>query len=98
MERITQSQLESIVERINRTTNSPLTSWTKDSSGKCTANIGNYHLDYAYGGVSLERMVSPGGGVQDVFRCGHVTKRELANRMWAFLEGIELKRGCLTIA
>ena len=98
MERITQSQLESIAERINRVTSSPLTSWTKDASGKFTANIGNYHLSYAYGGVSLERMVSPGGGVQDVFRSGHITKRELANRMWAFLEGIETKHAVLVIA
>ena len=98
MERITQTQLEAIVERINRATNSPFESWTKDASGKFTANIGNYHLDYAYGGVSLERMVNSGGGVQDVFRCGHVTKRELANRMWAFCEGLEAKVQCLTSA
>ena len=95
MERITESQLNAIVERINRTTNSPMESWTKQGDGTFKANIGNYHLDYAYGGVSLERMVSDGGGVQDVFRCGHVTKRELANRMWAYCEGLETKLAVL---
>ena len=96
MERITQTQLEAIVRRINDVTGSPQVAWTKTESG-CKANIGCYHLNYAYGGVSLERMVSVGGGVQDVFRCGHVTKRELANRMWAFLEGLEAAKTKLDV-
>lgn len=91
MDRITEKHLKSVVDRINRVTNSPLESYTRDGD-KLTANIGNYHIDFAYGGVSLDRMVSPGGGVSDVFRCGHVTKRELYNRMHAFLEGLEMKQ------
>lgn len=89
MRRITQADLEAIVSRINRMTNSPLESWTKDKAGKFKANIGNYHLDWAYGGVSLDRMQSEGGGVTDVLQCGHVTKRELYNMLHSFVAGIE---------
>lgn len=74
--------------RINNVTKSPSASWTKTEKGH-SANIGNYHLSFAYGGVSLHQMLSNGGGVRDVFRSGHITKRELANQMWAFIEGLE---------
>lgn len=87
--RITEKQLEAIVQRINQTTKSPMETYTKLKTGKFKAHIGNYHLSYAYGGVSLHRMHNSGGGVEDVFGCGHITKRDLANRMWAFLKGIE---------
>ena len=86
--RVTEKDLEAIVSRINRITNSPLTSYTKDDTGKYRANIGNYHLSHAYGGVSLHRMHNDGGGISDVFRCGHVTKRELQMMMFAFIEGL----------
>ena len=52
------------------------------------AQIGNYHIDGAYGGVSLHQMVNDGGGIRDVFSCGHVPKRELFDRICAFMEGI----------
>ena len=77
MKAITEKQLYSIVERINEITNSP-----QDYKG-----IGNFHLSFAYGGVSLHRRMNDGGGVYDVFSCGYVPKRELANRMWAFISG-----------
>lgn len=97
MERITEKQLEAVVARINTVTNNPLTPWTKVEKG-CTANIGNYHLSFAYGGVSLHQMLSNGGGARDVFRCGHVTKRELANKMWAFLECLETAKNNLPVS
>ncbi len=90
-ERITQRHLDGLVQRINRATNSPEATYTKTDTGHA-ANIGNYHLDGAYGGWELERMVSEGGGVSDVFRCGHITRRDLYNRMRAFLAGIEAAR------
>jgi hypothetical protein len=88
MQTITEKQLQAVCERINRATGQPLEPYTKTQTGFKT-NIGNYHLDHAYGGVSLHRMTSEGGGVTDVFSCGHVPKRDLANRMWAFLNGLE---------
>jgi hypothetical protein len=86
--RITQKDLEAVVNRINAVTKSPPTSYTKTKDGKYKANIGNYHLSGAYGGVSLHRMHNSSGGVEDVFSCGHTTKRDLYNRMQSFLLGV----------
>ncbi len=86
---VTKAQLEAVVERINRITKSPLTSYTKHKSGKFTANIGNYHLSWAYGGVALHRMCSDGGGVSDVLSIGHTSKRECLNSMFSFIRGLE---------
>lgn len=90
MNRITEKHLQAAVDIINRVTGNALSPYTK-IGGKFTANIGNYHLDGAYGGYSLEQMVSESGAVSDVFRCGHVSKRDLYNRMQAFLTGLETK-------
>lgn len=87
MSRITDKQLESLVDRINELTDSPMQPWI---DGK--AQIGNYHLSYAYGGVCLHRMFNTGGGVTTPLVHGHVPKRELYNAMWAFIEGLEFVR------
>jgi hypothetical protein len=92
MERITQKNLEYLVKRINEITGSPAESWTRKSNGDYSANVGNYHLDYAYGGVSLERMTRTTGSVNMISGIGHVPKRELYNWMRAFLAGIELRK------
>lgn len=89
MQRITDKQLESVVERLNRITNSPLSTYVKDNSGKYIAQIGNYHLSHAYGGVTLHRMHSEGGGVTTPLGCGYTTKRDLYNQLHAFIKGIE---------
>jgi hypothetical protein len=47
-QRITQQNLEALVNRINNKTDQPATPWTQTKTG-IKANIGNYHLDYAYG-------------------------------------------------
>lgn len=90
MERIKLDYLESLVRIINKRTNSPETPWNKEGD-KIKANIGNYHLDGAYGGYSLNRMTTEGGGVNDVLSCGHVSKRDLYNRLRAFIDGLEAK-------
>lgn len=89
MDRITRANLDWLVERINKATGNPLTTYTKTKDGKYKANIGNYHLSGAYGGWALEQICSDGGGVHSTFGCGHVPKRDLYNRMRAFLEGLE---------
>jgi superoxide dismutase len=91
-ERITQKHIEALVGRLNKTTKSPAEPYT-NVDGKFTANIGNYHIDSAYGGVALHRMECNGGSVSDVFRSGHTTKRELAERIHAFLAGFEAGKG-----
>ena len=84
MNTITIKFLQAQVDRINRTVGAPMAPYADGA-----ANIGNYHLSGAYGGYALHRMENIGGGVSDVFRCGHLTKRELSVRISAFLCGIE---------
>jgi hypothetical protein len=95
--RITEKDLQAVCDRINRTCGTPLTPYefqpAKDGApSKYVAQIGCYHLSHAYGGVALHRMYNEGGGVSDVFG-GHVTKRDLYERMHAFLRGINVARG-----
>ena len=91
MDRIKQSDLEHLVERINKVTDSPLEPWGKDGQGKLRANVGNYYLSGAYGGVKLERMVSESGGCDDISTDGFGTKRQLYTWMRAFLAGLAIK-------
>ncbi len=86
MERITQKDLEYLVKRINEVTGSPISTGGVNS-GKYTCNIGNYHLDYAHGGVKLVRIVNEGGDITVISTGGFGTKRELYNWMLAFLVG-----------
>ena len=89
MTKISRSDLEAVVRRLNTVTGNSIDPYTKDETGQFIANIGNYHLSGAYGGVALHRMATDGGGVSDVFGCGHVTKRDLYDRLHAYLNGIE---------
>jgi len=86
-ERITESNLKALVRRINEATGSPLEPYTKQPDGTYKAGIGNYHLDIAYGGYALDRMVNDGGGASVII--GRGTKRELWDKMHAFLRGYE---------
>lgn len=95
--RVTEKQLQAIVDRINKLMGTPATPYKPydPAVGRAQPNANCYHLSHAYGGVSLHRMSEREGctGVHDVFSCGHVTKRELANRMYSFINGIEAERG-----
>jgi hypothetical protein len=83
--RITQKHLEALCDRINTLTKSPTRPYV---DGK--AQVGNFHVSYAYGGVCLHRMFNAGGGVTCPIGSGHVPKRELYNEMQAFIRGLEL--------
>lgn len=87
--RITEKDLNAVVERINLITKSPTEPYKKMKDGKHKAQIGCYHLSHAYGGVALHRMCSESGGVHDVFYSGHVPKKDLYAMMQAFIKGIE---------
>jgi hypothetical protein len=89
MERITKNMLDMRVEYLNKITNSPAKPYQRDARGKLVANPGNFHLDGAYGGYSLCRMSTTGGGCSDVFSTGHMPKRELFEKLCAFIQGIE---------
>lgn len=87
MQRITDKNLQAVVDRINRITGSPESYSDKQPDGSFKSNIGHYCLDGAYGGVSLHRIFSTGGGCEDVLSCGHVTKRQLYELMHAWIRG-----------
>jgi hypothetical protein len=89
MDRITDKHLNALCARINKTLGTPETPWTRDADGRNRANIGNHHISHAYGGVCLHKMSNESGGVSCPISMGHVPKRELYERMHAFLQGIE---------
>lgn len=89
MARVSERDLDRIVEKLNKITNSPSTTYTRDKYHKYTANVGNYHLDWAYGGVSLKRVMCEAGSVEDVLGCGFVTKRDLYGRIVAYMRGYQ---------
>jgi hypothetical protein len=92
-DRITDKQLQYLVDRINELTGSPMVPWTSRGEGKgIRANIGNYHLSGAYGGVCLHRMMNEGGGVNTPLGLGHVPKRELYNQLRAYVAGLEERK------
>lgn len=87
MQRITKVDLQNIVFRINKHMGKPIEPYSK-VQGKFIANIGNYHLDSAYGGHQLVQMQSEGGGISVVLG-GYVSKRVIYERMHAFLKGLQ---------
>ena len=88
MQRITNNMLNSKIEYLNQISGNPVTPWNQDD-GKMQANIGNYHLSGAYGGVNLHQMMNDGGGIHSTFSCGHIPKRELYEKLCAFVSGYE---------
>ena len=86
--RTTKTHLEKQIAYLNLLTESPGKPWRRDEGG-ASANVGNYHLSEAYGGVCIHRMENTGGGVSMPVSFGHVTKRELYERLTSFIAGIE---------
>jgi hypothetical protein len=84
MKRVTDSQLNAVVNRLNDITGSPIEPYRRTPDG-IVANIGNFHLDYAYGMVRLVRMHNGGGGIDVVTQYG--TKRKCLEEMYAFESG-----------
>ena len=91
MKRITEKQLKGIVKRLNELTGNPTETYTKIDD-KFIANIGNYHLDSAYGGHSLVQLSNDGGGVRSVSNIGFAPKRELYNWIYAYIQGVETRK------
>jgi hypothetical protein len=85
---ITLKNLQSVVDRINTTTGSPVEQYST-VNGKLLANIGNYHLSGAYGGYALYRMDNLSGGITDISNSGYVSKRALYDLLHMYLAGYE---------
>lgn len=94
--RVTDAQLKLVCDRINKTFNLPTEPYTKTTdvlgNNKYIPNEGVYRLTYAYGGVSLVRMVGTEGAKANVFGRGHMPKRELYDLMHAFITGVYSER------
>ncbi len=90
--RITIKDLKAACDRLNRLTGSPMEYAQPYVKGvPFCSNIGNYHIGQAYGGYSLERVVTTGGGVNCPLGGGHMPARELFHRIHAYISGIESK-------
>ena len=87
--RVTNSQLQSLIDRLNETTGNSKDAYGEDGN----ANIGTYYIDKAYSGNKLVQIMNKGGGVVTPLYTGYVTKRELYDRVYAFLCGINLGKG-----
>jgi len=94
--RVTDAQLKLVCDRINKLFGLPKLPYTKTvdvlGNDKYIPNEGVYHLTYAYGGVSLVRMVGTDGAEANVFGRGHMPKRELYDLMHAFITGVYSER------
>lgn len=91
MERITIRHLESLCDRLNRVTGSPMKPWAiPEGETRHRGQVGNFHISRAYGGFCLHRMHNESGGVSSPLSTGHVPARELYNLMHAFLRGFEM--------
>ena len=95
-DRITNRDLDGLCGIINRTLGVEASAQWSREGDKIVQAPGYYHIDGAYGGVALYRTCDVNGdgeshGVHDVFRAGHMPKRDLYNRLRAFLDGIEAR-------
>ena len=91
MERITVKNLEAVVDRINTIAGTPPKPWVRGEDGTVKGQIGNYHLDGAYGGYALHQMVNEGGGITATIS-GYRSKRELYDMLHTFIRGMEVKQ------
>lgn len=91
MSRITMSDLDSVVARINRVAGTPSQPYAKQSNGKFAPQANCYHLSGAYGGYALHQMSATEGctGITEPLRTGHIAKRDLYRQMLAFCYGLE---------
>lgn len=96
--RITDKHLDGLINRLNKLTGNPETycTTTKNEDGANASfktNVGHYHVSYAYGGCELQQVVNEGGAVSTPLNTGFTTKRDLYEKIHAFIKGIELGRG-----
>jgi hypothetical protein len=91
MNRITDKNLQAVIDNLNRMTGNPAAPYLPPVDGKAQPQGGCYHLSHAYGGVSLHQMCATGTGIHDTFSRGHMPKRELYELLHAFLAGYTLR-------
>jgi len=93
-QRITEKMLQARIDYLNRITGSPESPYAPGEDGKMKAQIGNYHLSHAYGGVCVHRMSNEHGGINTPIISYHAPKRECFDALGAYIDGYEAcKRG-----
>ena len=94
MNRITEKMLQARIDYLNEITGNPAAPYIKDENGRYKAQIGNYHLSHAYGGVCVHQISNEGGGVREPLFSGYGTKRGCFEALCSFISGYEAcKRG-----
>ena len=88
--RITEKTLQLRIDRLNELTGNPIKTYSQINERKYIPNIGNFHLDFAYGGGALVQVTNKQGGVTGIL--SRSTKRELLGKLNAYIAGIELKQ------
>lgn len=91
--RISKRDLEATVDRLNIAAGTPCTPYTKVADGKFRANPGNYHLDWAYGGVKFVRMENEGGGISNPTHMGFESKKVCYDMLHSFIAGLNTAKG-----
>lgn len=92
MTSINKAMLQARIDSLNSLTNNHLEPYTKSNTGKLQANIGSYYLDAAYGGYNLARIENKGGGISCPIGQGFYPKRELLNKINAYIAGIHAQQ------
>jgi acetoin utilization deacetylase AcuC-like enzyme len=89
MNRITDKDLQAACDRINRMMGTPAALYATNDDGVHMAQIGCFHLSHAYGGVCLHQMMNLSGGCRSVLGGGYVTKREMYEKLHAYIAGLQ---------
>jgi hypothetical protein len=98
-DKITQANLDNLVDLLNTKLKRPLTPYKMNKKGvpvrdketnRLKPNKGHYCLYSAYGKIGLDQMTAE-GGAERIF--GLCTKRELFNQIHAFLKGVRAVKG-----
>jgi hypothetical protein len=89
-QRVTRQHLESKISYLNRITGHTEEIYRLDDTGRIIGgNSGTYCLSGAYSGYALHQMSAGGGtGVRDVFNVGHISARQLAELISAYMLGL----------
>ena len=82
--RITKKDLEDDCKVLNTLTDNPLETYTKTDAG-IVINVGNYHIESAYGGYKLVQISQKLGGKRDITTFGFGTKRQVHDAIRAII-------------
>lgn len=89
--RVTREDLADLCKRINELTNSPTTMGIKLPRGEVRHNVGHFHCQPVPdgGGYEFRRIDMPYGGSVNVLGTGAIPRKDMFNRLNAFIKGIE---------